>query len=155
MKHIAFAVMLLSSALSAEAEDHTVELEVHNAGALVGWHFSHYDGPNSPITLSETPHISNFTRIWAMDDTTGRMERYKTFDKTKQLGPGTYIFDVSDWSDDCSIEARITVDGTVLFSTSSIAIPQGTDRSKLKNWHSWMGPGVRITDDREIAFELK
>jgi hypothetical protein len=90
-----------------------------------------------------------------MDDTTGRMERGKRFDGKEQLDPGTYIFDVSDWSDACNIEASITVEGKLLFSTSSYTIPRGTDRSKLKNWHSTIEPGVTITNDREIRFTLE
>jgi hypothetical protein len=92
-----------------------------------------------------------------MDDDSRRMQRGETFDQTRNdVGPGIYILDFSDWSNDCNVEAAIYVDDNdkPIFSTSSYAIPSGIDRSKLQNWHSSFGDDVRQTDNREVAFHL-
>jgi hypothetical protein len=153
MRHIGFAAMLLF-ALSAKATDHTVRLEINNGGDTLGWHFSRYDGPKSWGAIG-IPLGSNFTKLYSLDDSSRRMFRGETFDRTFTVpGPGIYILDFSDWSNDCNVQAKVTVDNEVRFSTSSYAIPPGIDRSKLQNWHSTVGRDVKQTDDREIAMIL-
>lgn len=179
MKSIAFAVVLLFSAVAAKAADHTVRLQVNCGGASMGWHFSQYYGRDN-VPISELASVfeislpgfiddafgrSKFHKIRNMDDSApppeqkthgGRMQRGDQFDETFQVqGPGIFIFDVSDWSNDCNIEAAITVDGQVWFGTSSYALDRhSVDASNLRNWHNTLTPYVRQTDDREIAFAL-
>ena len=86
-----------------------------------------------------------------------RMQRGEVFDETFTVqGPGTFIFDVSDWSNGCNLNVGIFVDGEQWFGINSYALNPDVDRSLLKNWNKvvWR-PEVRQTDDREIAFELK
>ena len=179
IQHIAIAVMLLSLAFSAQAADHTVRLQVNCGGPAIGWHFSQYYGrdklPISEIAKDlgyDLPGFVNlpfgrsiFRKIRNMDDSpaaagqqahAGRMKRGDQFDETFTVtGPGVFIFDVSDWDRDDNIEAAITVDGEVWFSTSSYALDRHkVDASKLENWHTSWTPHVRRTDDREIAFGL-
>lgn len=178
MKSIAFAVVLLFSAVAARAADHTVRLQVNCGGAPLGWHFSQYYGRDK-VAINELASVfgiplpgiddvlgrSKFRKIRNMDDSApppeqkahgGRMQRGDQFDETFQIqGPGIFIFDVSDWSNDCNIEAAITVDGQVWFSTSSYALDRHrVNASNLGNWHTTWTPYVRQTDDREIAFAL-
>jgi hypothetical protein len=163
MKHVAFAVVVLLYALSAEAADHMVRLQVNCGGDTMGWHFSHYDGPDTwEVIVAKIPigfHFgrSDYTKLRHMDDDNRRMQRGQKFDETfPVVGPGIFIFDVSDWSNDCNIEAVITVDGKVYFSTSSYAIDRhGSNSFNLNNWHNTYGSSaVRQTDKREIAFPL-
>jgi hypothetical protein len=180
MKPAVFSVLLLSLAFSAKAADHAVRLQVNCKGAAMGWHFSQYYGrdklPISEIARAlgydlpdfiDLPGLgkSKFRKIRNMDDSAaapeqkahrGKMQRDESFDETFTVkGPGVFIFDVSDWSRNCNIEARITVDGQVWFNTSSLAIDRHkVDVSKLKNWHNDDMSHVRVTDDREIAFGL-
>jgi hypothetical protein len=99
---------------------------------------------------------SNFRKIKNMDDDSRRMDRDERISETFTVtGPGIFIFDVSDWSNDCYIEAAITVDGELWFSTSSYALERHkVDASQLANWHTTWTPHVRRTDDREMAFYL-
>ena len=163
MKHVAFAVMLLSFAFSAKAADHTIRLQVNCSGDTMGWHFSRYDGPEVQtiivygIPIGFHPGKSNFTKLRHMDDDNACMKRGERIDDMFTVaGPGVFIFDVSDWSNDCNIEAAITVDDKPYFSTSSYGIDRHNNASfNLNNWHNtYASSDVRQTDDREIAFPL-
>ena len=64
-------------------------------------------------------------------------------------GPGRYVFNISDWSDDPVVTAAVVrVDGVVMFSG------RGSE-DDLNGWaqHAY-GQGVRKTGSREIAFVL-
>lgn len=162
MKRIAIAVTILLFAFSAKATDHTIRLEIHNGGDTVGWHFSRYDGPKTwEIVIKEVPigfhRGSRFTKIRHMDDDSSprRMARDQRFDETFQIqGPAIYILDFSDWSNDCNVEAKITIDGKERFSTSSYGINRkGGASFNINNWHNnWHD--ARQTDDREIAIDV-
>jgi hypothetical protein len=140
---------------------HTVRLQINCWGDQVGWHFSRYNGPltSEPIMGSIPPtgfHFgkSNFTKIMSMDDDTRRMQRNERVDKTFQItGPGVYILDFSDWDADARIEAALTIDGELRFSTSSAGVPR-SQASNLKNWHTTWGRDCRQIDDREIAIKV-
>jgi len=143
----------------------------------MGWHFSQYFGrddsllrelakqlgipvPDLIARYIQLPGPSKYTKIRHMDDdsTPKRMQRGQRYDETFPVqGPGIFIFDVSDWSNDCNIEVAITVDDKLLFFGSSYGLDgHKVDRSNLSNWHNnpdWKDH-VRQTDDREIAFAL-
>ena len=64
-------------------------------------------------------------------------------------GPGRYVFNISDWSDDPVVTAAVVrVDGVVMFSGHG-------SEDDLNGWaqHEY-GQGVRKTGSREIAFVL-
>ena len=64
-------------------------------------------------------------------------------------GPGRYVFNISDWSDDPVVTAAIVkVDGVVMFSGHG-------SEDDLNGWvqHAY-GVGVHKTGSREIAFIL-
>jgi hypothetical protein len=168
MKHVAFAVVMFLFAVSAKATDHSIRLQISCGGDTVGWHFSRYDGPEvEHITIYGIPigfriGRSQYTKIERMDDGSshGRMHRGESFDKTFTLqGPGVYLLDFSDWSNDCNVGAAITVDGELLADVNSPGIDRrGNASFNLSNWHhtpNLFGPNDRQTDDREIAFVLK
>lgn len=155
--------MFLLFALSAQAADHTIRLQINNGGDTVGWHFSRYDGPYTwEVIIAKIPigfHFkkSEYTKVRHMDDdsTPRRMAHGQRFDDTFHQGSGTYILDFSDWSNDCNVEAAITVDGEPRFSTSSYGISRkGNNSFNINNWHNTYGRDVRQTDDREIAMKL-
>lgn len=99
------------------------------------------------------PSTATVTKITSRDDDSSGSHKV-TSDHPWQVnlpfnGPGRYVFNISDWSNDPVVTSLVVrVDGVVMFSG------RGSE-DDLNGWaqHAY-GPGVKKTGSREIAFVL-
>jgi len=105
---VLFAVVLAVSTLGARAANHTIALYVHVSRGEVGAHFSEYKGPVF------RPH---FVKIKFRDDENHHPVRPgDPWDESGfTVGPGTYVFDLSDWRNNPEAEVYVAVDGQWAF----------------------------------------
>jgi hypothetical protein len=152
--------MVIATVLSlcvwrAHASDHIAEIDVSVTRGAVGSHFSVYGGHGTVKIdghLVENPFKSRFTKLASRDDSSAGLLRVtpdKPWRTTIQFsGPGIFIFDISDWDGNPAVNVLLKIDGIIYFKGSGTA----------DNYDAWVdkqyGPGVRKTDDREIAFDL-
>jgi hypothetical protein len=152
---VAAAIFLFSVAdQNSKAADHEANIDVSVTHGAVGTHFSVYGG-HGEVDFNgkkfQIPFKSKFTKLASRDDDTS--PRRVTPDNpwhanVKFSGPGTYILDLSDWDGGPSVSVLLTIDGKIYFKGSGTA-------ANYKGWtDKQYGPGVRQTDDREIAFDL-
>jgi len=154
MRYIAFAVVLLF-AVSAKAADHTVRLQVNCDGEMVGWHFSQDNGGIDFDVQGFHFRKAFFTKIKARDES-NPMHRGERYDETFLItGPGVYILDFSDWKESSRIEAAVTIDGVLRFSTSTAGVPTH-ENGDLGKWHTTWGPEAQRSPhgDREILIHV-
>jgi hypothetical protein len=97
---------------------------------------------------------SDFTKLTMRDDDSPEGQRRITpqslwKQEVKFGGSGIYILDLSDWDDSPSASVTLTIDGVLRFRGSGSA-------DKIVRWqNNYFGPSVRITDDRELAVDLR
>jgi hypothetical protein len=159
-KQHAHTLLALALAVTASftgfvrAADHTAEIEVSVSRGAVGCHFSIWQG-NKQGTIDgvtfNIPFTSRFTKITARDDSTNprRVTPQNPWNtKVTFSGGGRFIFDISDWDGNPAVNVVIKIDGNIYFKGSG-------DRGNFDQWtDKYYRPGVRKTDDREIAFDL-
>ena len=164
-KHLNIITLVIAcfcSAATAFAADHVAQIDITVSQGKVGSHFSKYHGRQTitiPVSKNgDTIKLpwgrSDFTKLAMRDDSSPEGQRRITpaspwKQEVKFSGAGIYILDISDWDDSPSISVTLTIDGVVRFKGSGNA-------SKIVQWsNNVFGPGIRITDDRELAVDLK
>ena len=140
------------------ANQHTVEIELAVKRGSVQAYFGRAPrGEKVEIGSAELsfklPSTATVTKLASRDDDSVGSHKV-TPDHPWRVslpfdGPGRYVFNISDWSDDPVVTAAIVkVDGVVMFSG------RGSE-DDLNGWaqHAY-GAGVHKTGSREIAFVL-
>jgi len=157
---ITFTFVILLSAFTTLAGEHTVNLEITVYHGAVGAHFSRYDGHKTvdgkvgPVGVSVPTFGSRFTKLASRDDSNSGDERRIVPGKPwilkdfKVQGAGTYILDLADWDDSPDVYVKLIIDGKLRFE----------GRGTANNYNGWsnkkFGEATRKTDDREIAIDI-
>lgn len=142
--------------------NHIIHIIITTKSGSIGAHFSRYYGQRTlPVPVptdseggfafADLPIGSDYTKLMARDDDHGpRITRGNGWNQQITVtGPGVFVLDLADWDDHPDAYVELHIDGVIIWEA------HGTGDNYRRDWNIvTRARNVRITDNREIGFEL-